>query len=216
MLTGLAGGWTLGMGPGVATAAEPRNIDQLKNEIRAYVKSGDYGREMAAIAGRAEAWLAERGGKQASGERLAVVFDLDETLLSNWAFIEEHDIGGSDALWQKWMAQGEAAVVEPVREVYRTARRLGIEVYFITGRRERLREGTEKNLRVIGCGEYGALIMKPNDWKGTAAAYKTGERARIERTGRRIVANLGDQDSDLAGGHAERTFKFPDPFYFTP
>ena len=34
--------------------------------------------------------------------------------------------------------------------------------------------------------------------------------------GRVIIANLGDQDSDLTGGYAERTFKLPDPFYFTP
>jgi len=32
----------------------------------------------------------------------------------------------------------------------------------------------------------------------------------------RLIANIGDRDSDLAGGHAERAFKLPDPFYFTP
>jgi hypothetical protein len=28
------------------------------------------------------------------------------------------------------------------------------------------------------------------------------------------VVNLGDQESDLDGGHAERAFKLPNPFYF--
>ena len=113
-------------------------------------------------------------------------------------------------------AQGKATAKEPVRGVYRTARRLGIEIYFITGRRERLREATERNLRVIECAECAALIMKPDAWKGTATAFKTAEREKIERRGFVIVASLGDQKSDLVGGHAERTFKFPDPFYFTP
>jgi len=27
---------------------------------------------------------------------------------------------------------------------------------------------------------------------------------------------VGDQLSDLSGGHAERTFKVPNPFYFVP
>ena len=36
------------------------------------------------------------------------------------------------------------------------------------------------------------------------------------RTGLLIVVNMGDQDSDLAGGYAERTFKLPDPFYYVP
>ena len=31
-----------------------------------------------------------------------------------------------------------------------------------------------------------------------------------------IIANLGDQASDLAGGYAERAYKIPNPFYYTP
>jgi acid phosphatase len=34
-----------------------------------------------------------------------------------------------------------------------------------------------------------------------------------ERAGRTIIANIGDQMSDLNGGYAERTFKLADPFY---
>jgi hypothetical protein len=29
-----------------------------------------------------------------------------------------------------------------------------------------------------------------------------------------IIANIGDQKSDLEGGYAEMTFKVPSPFYF--
>jgi hypothetical protein len=28
------------------------------------------------------------------------------------------------------------------------------------------------------------------------------------------VVNMGDQESDLDGGHADRAFKLPNPFYF--
>jgi hypothetical protein len=31
-----------------------------------------------------------------------------------------------------------------------------------------------------------------------------------------IIANLGDQASDLAGGCAEHAYKIPNPFYYTP
>lgn len=44
--------------------------------------------------------------------------------------------------------------------------------------------------------------------------YKSGERAEIEADGYRIIANVGDQESDLQGGHADRAFKLPNPFYF--
>jgi acid phosphatase len=198
-----------------APIREPANIDLLKAEIRAYVSSGQYQRDIAGVAAEADAWLVERVGKKVAGERLTVVFDLDETLLSNWPFIEEQDVGGSDGLWETWMAKGQAPAIEPVRSVYLTARKLGLDVVFLTGRREHLRSATEQNLRAIGCGDYAVLLMKPDKLKSTAAAYKTTERARLESQGRKIVANLGDQVSDLSGGFAEKTFKLPDPFYLT-
>ncbi|HET7026605.1 MAG TPA: HAD family acid phosphatase [Candidatus Limnocylindrales bacterium] len=46
--------------------------------------------------------------------------------------------------------------------------------------------------------------------------YKSGVRAHIEDLGFDIVANFGDQFSDLEGGFADRTFKLPNPNYFLP
>ncbi len=46
--------------------------------------------------------------------------------------------------------------------------------------------------------------------------YKSGTRAHIESLGYDIVANFGDQFSDLNGGFANRTFKMPNPNYFLP
>ncbi len=199
-----------------AVIREPANLDGRKQEIRAYVASGRYERDVAAVAAQAGAWIRQRVATRAPGERLAMVFDLDETLLSNWPFIDEQDLGGSDAAWDSWLAAGKAPAIEPVREVYRSARKLGIDIFFLSGRREHLRMSTEKNLRAVDCGDWAELIMESEAWKGTAAAFKTAERARLTAEGRVIIANLGDQDSDVAGGFAERTFKLPDPFYFTP
>jgi HAD superfamily, subfamily IIIB (Acid phosphatase) len=50
----------------------------------------------------------------------------------------------------------------------------------------------------------------------SAADFKAPVRAAIERAGYTIIANMGDQPSDLAGGHAERTFLLPNPFYRIP
>lgn len=202
---------------GCATAThEPRNLDLVKAEIRDYVKSGQYEREIATVAAKADAWLVERAGRRAMGERLTVVFDLDETLLSNWPEIDSLGLGYWPPVWEAWVADGKAPVIEPVREVYRTARRLGVEVYLITGRHEHQRAGTEKNLRAIECTEFAALVMKRDEDNETTAAFKTAERARLAGAGCVIVANLGDQESDLVGGYAERTFKLPSPFYLTP
>ena len=41
-------------------------------------------------------------------------------------------------------------------------------------------------------------------------------KAEIELAGYSIIANVGDQPSDLLGGHSERDFLLPDPFYRVP
>ena len=46
--------------------------------------------------------------------------------------------------------------------------------------------------------------------------YKSGTRAYIESKGYDIVADLGDQFSDLEGGYADKVFKMPNPNYYLP
>ena len=82
-------------------------------------------------------------------------------------------------------------------------------------RRETEREATARNLAGIGCGDFTALVCRPDADRGGVAEFKTAARARFAAEGRVIVANIGDQESDLVGGHAERTFKLPGPFYLT-
>lgn len=47
-------------------------------------------------------------------------------------------------------------------------------------------------------------------------AYKSGTRAYLESLGYEIVANFGDQYSDLEGGYADKAFKMPNPNYYLP
>ena len=59
-------------------------------------------------------------------------------------------------------------------------------------------------------------MTPPGAHYASAADFKTPQRARIEAQGYTIIANIGDQPSDLAGGHSEQTFLLPDPFYRIP
>ena len=54
------------------------------------------------------------------------------------------------------------------------------------------------------------------DGKCTTIHYKSATRAHIESLGYDIVANFGDQYSDLKGGYADKTFKLPNPNYYLP
>ena len=199
---------------GCSTATrEPANLSPHKQQIREYVDSGQYMREIDAVAARAKAWIEQRAARGGTG--LTVVFDLDETLLFNWPLISAMDFGYVPAEWDRWVEEAKAPAIESVREVYRSARRLGIAVVFITGRPESARESTVRNLRAIDCAEFTALICRPSWDRGTAAAFKTNARQSLLIEPRIIIANIGDQVSDLVGGGAERTFKLPNAFYIT-
>jgi len=60
------------------------------------------------------------------------------------------------------------------------------------------------------------LYVRPSTSTGPVSAYKTAQRIEVEKLEKTIIANIGDQESDLVGGHADRTFKLPNPFYLIP
>lgn len=199
---------------GAAPASrEPANLDVLKQEITVYVDTGKYQEDIGAVAAEAMAWMQQRVAQ--GGKRLTVVFDLDETLISNWSHMKEMGFVYVPEAWRAWVQAARAPAIEPVREVYREARRLGLDVIFLTARPESDRAATRRNLEAIGCGDYVALMCKPDDSRDTASGFKSATRARLESDGRVIIANIGDQLSDLAGGHSEKIFKLPNPFYLT-
>lgn len=199
----------------MVSSREPANLYPHKLELRAYVDSGQYDRDLAAVAGAAEAWIKRRAAQAVAGERLTVVLDLDETLLRNWPHIEAQDFGYVPAVWNAWVDDANAPAIEPVAAVYRSARAAGIDVVFITGRPERHRAATLRNLERIGCADFAALICRPPEATGTSAQAKTEARRRLVAEGRTVIANIGDQESDLAGGFSERVFKLPNPFYYS-
>jgi predicted secreted acid phosphatase len=73
-------------------------------------------------------------------------------------------------------------------------------------------------------GTYPAYLNTPDFCGPSISAgtscptiqYKSGTRAYIESQGYTIVANFGDQYSDLLGGFAVKTFKMPNPNYYLP
>ena len=199
---------------GCATAThEPPNLYPHKQQIRAYVDSGQYLREIDAVAARAKSWVEARAAR--GGSRLTVVFDLDETLLFNWPLMSALDFGYVPAEWDRWVAEANAPAIQSVRDVFHAARRLGVDVVIITGRLESTRASTERNLRAIDCADFAALICRPDGERGTNASFKSAARQRLIAEHRTIIANIGDQASDLIGGSAERTFKLPNSFYIT-
>ena len=145
-----------------------------------------------------------------------MVLDIDETALSNWAEMDAANFEYNKDEFNAWIESAQAPAIPGTLRLYEEARRLGVAVFFLTGRPEAQRPSTEANLRLAGYREWEKLVLRSDDEKGmTALAYKSAERKRIVAAGFRIVLNVGDQWSDLRGeAQAEYSVKYPDPFYF--
>jgi acid phosphatase len=206
---------------------QPLNIGQLKRQAMDYVCSGDYDRDLAKVLAEAKAHVEQRAG---AVRKPALVLDIDETSLSNWQQIRANDFGyipnGPCDLARRagcgqrsWELSARGEAIAPTVALFNAAQAKGVAVFFLTGRNgdPQERAATVRNLRKAGYRGWAGLIMRDAQSKDLFAdTYKSRERARIEQDGYTIIANVGDQDSDLKGGYAEKTFRLPNPFYFLP
>jgi acid phosphatase len=208
-----------------ALATQPPNLDELKARVTEYEKSGDYDRALATVAEKAQAYIEQHAGEVAHP---ALVLDIDETSLSNWPRIIANDYGyfrdgtcsypphgpcGARA----WEGMARAKAIAPTLALFNAALKKQVSVFFITTRDESERAITERNLRAAGYHDWTALIMKAKGVKiHSAQDVKAPARAKITADGYTILANVGDQPSDLAGGNPDdpnRQFLLPNPFY---
>lgn len=213
----------------------PINIGVLARQLVVY-RCTDYIKDMAAVLDGARQWIEQRAPQV---EKPAIVFDIDETTLSNWEAIYHNqfafaangpcDLAATHTLCgnRAWELSARAVALAPTLAFYRFARTLkakngeGVAIFFVTGRYDdpAQRAATENNLRQVGYETWERLILRPRSSHGPVSIYKSGERKQIEEQ-YRIIANIGDQFSDLIGDadgdHAERCFKLPNPFYFVP
>lgn len=137
----------------------------------------------------------EQRTANAGGQKLAIVFDIDNTTLETY--------------FHPWYELPTPAV-RPSLELAKYAKSRGVSVFFITARPGIIESETNWNLTTVGYPVDGLYVRDLPDLFGEVSAYKTGKRAEIEAQGYTIIANVGNNDSDLVGGHAERTFKLPD------
>src|SRR6202049_1173792 len=74
--------------PIIPPPGQPANVGDLKFEATQYYDSGAYLTDLQLAAAPAIAWIADEAPRV---ERPAVVFDIDETALSNWEAITAND-----------------------------------------------------------------------------------------------------------------------------
>jgi hypothetical protein len=202
----------------------------LADPLRSYHDSGQYEDDLEKVGGRARTYLDRRvprirkqarrhckatGIKNCPKPKLAIVLDIDETSLSNYESLEATNFTGATTALATSLFAATSPAIDPTLKLFDDARKKGVSVFFITGRPDVqvIRDKTEENLTGAGYSDWAELILNSGEAGGTVA-YKSGARAEITEDGYDIVVNMGDQDSDLKGGYADRAFKLPNPYYF--
>ncbi|MEU3050272.1 HAD family acid phosphatase [Streptomyces sp. NPDC006984] len=151
-------------------------------------------RDVAAVIAEARPYVEERA-EQAGQQKQAIVLDIDNTAL-------ETDF--------HWFWELPTPAVAPVRELARYADSQGVAVFFVTARPGIIRSLTDWNLKRAGYPVDGLYVRDLPDLFEEVSTYKTEKRAEIEAKGYTIIANIGNNTTDVVGGHAERAFKLPD------
>jgi len=113
----------------------------------------------------------------------SIIFDLDETLLKY--------IGDEYSDYPR--------TFPGMRSFMENLRSLGVDVVYITARREKGRRSTMRTLHKLSLWQEGdILIMKPDNFPSQSSSIaKRMQREDVVQSGRVIVANVGDQMSDM-------------------
>jgi len=107
--------------PASQFALEPANVN--KPSGRPAIRDlREYGRDLAAVRAVGQQYLTDASPACSRTQKLAIVFDIDETALTNLSEILDNDFGYVPAVWKHWVAEHRAPAIVPVQVVYEKRR----------------------------------------------------------------------------------------------
>ncbi len=214
------------------------NLGLVENQIEAYygdtVVNGEhyaspdspYAKQVGGIEAAAKRYLGH--AVHHTHGKPAIVLDIDDTTLLTYNYEQEQGFGYTPASNNTYIETKTMGPVFGMPQLVDWAADQGITVFYLTGRPEAQRAPSAANLAADGykpAADTAHLFLKnsanPPAYLScgstcTTEQYKSGTRAHIQSEGYDIVANFGDQYSDLSGGHADKGFKLPNPMYYLP
>lgn len=136
---------------------------------------------------------------------LAVMTDIDETVLDNSPYQVHQSLQGKDydpVTWLEWTSKAEADTVPGAVGFFQYAASKGVEVFYVTNREERERESTLKNLKKYNFpfADNAHLKLK------TTTSSKVSRRDSIAAS-YSLIMFFGDNLNDMNGAFEK---KLPD------
>ncbi|MEU4093521.1 HAD family acid phosphatase [Streptomyces sp. NPDC026673] len=221
------------------------NLTDVVTDIKAYygdtvdasgehqsAADSNYAKQVAGIEKKAKGYLQDALKKSAhhGHGKPAIVLDVDDTSLLTYNYELEVGFNYTPASNDAYIQNKDMAPVFGMPQLADWAADHGVTVFWITGRPETQRAASVRNLGTAGytsAADPAHFFLKNKvatdylpcstpTWTCSTVDYKAGTRAHIEAQGYDIIANFGDQYSDLSGGHADKSFKLPNPMYYVP
>ena len=134
-----------------------------------------------------------------------VMMDLDEVVLCNLPYI--NDFMYAEHLDKEYFKHGINSLISQSHVLFETFHERKIKYFFVTGRRDFLRDKTIENLQHL---KYQFLYTRNNNCPKTVGQYKMSCALDVIKKGFNITHSIGDQISDLGCGIPLLIFN---PFY---
>jgi len=132
--------------------------------------------------------------KPRTGKKPAVIVDVDETVLDTSAFQAALAAGNQEfpAGWRKWISSAQATAVPGSLAFLQHAADSGVAVFYVTNRREPMKDGTLRNLAALGfpSAKEAHILCK------TKTSDKAPRREAVARS-HRILLLIGDNLNDF-------------------
>lgn len=196
-----------------ALAAEQPNPQQLN----AYY-ANHYDQDVQRVVDRATQYLTQRlaNASLAEQSKMAVVFDIDDTLLWRYPYKKSVQFGYEPKRFEQHQIEATDPLVPHIQSLYQTALSHHLKIFMITAGCQSVISAEAHNLREDGITGWQAIYAKPDavchDPALTSEAFKTAKRKSLEQQGYDIVLSIGDQATDL-GEYCDKGFKLPNPMY---
>lgn len=207
----------------------PNAIDGKDNLLHQFSPTSNYAAEVGGIVANAEKAL--RKHKAVTTPNRAVLFDVDDTTLNTYSYEIYSNFVYNPVTNAAFVDNPtfDLPAVPHMVDLEHYAVAHGYTVFYLTGRGVAQLGGTIQDLQAAGY-QFDPSNVYTKDphapWLSscsngttvtcTTTQYKSLTRQHIESLGYDIVANFGDQFSDLNGGFADETFKLPNPMYYLP
>ena len=197
--------------------------DKLPNDVRWVRESSEYANLCRQTFRMAQDTVRDQI-KNSSAQKIAVVMDLDETVLDNSLYqVERHRLGLSftQDSWSAWVKREEAGLVPGAKSFIDFLRKQPVRLIFLSNRMNENLAPTKSNLKRLGVLRADDLFLLRIDKPDTKIKRRSEiieGKGRMKKEGAFVViAYFGDSSGDFPAtsvdAFGKTHFMLPNPMY---